>query len=118
MPVLKKEIELNDGTKVWVRQASGLEKIKIESIQAKAVRRCRDFGDPNDWTIEQNEKFLEIIEELGGSLEDQMNEWIPKCILTEDFDYNLLTSEEARDILAFVRGDVGEGAIPLGSSAE
>lgn len=118
MPVLKKEIELNDGTKIWVRQASGMEKIKIESIQAKAVRRCRDFGDPNDWTIEQNEKFLEIIEELGGSLEHQMNEWIPKCILTEDFDYNLLTSEEARDILAFVRGDIGEGAIPLGSSAE
>jgi len=118
MPVLKKEIELNDGTKVWVRQASGLEKIKIESIQAKAVRRCRDFGSPEDWTIEQNEKFLEIIEELGGSLEDQMHEWIPKCILSEDFDYNMLTSEEARDILGFVRGDNGEGAIPLGSLQE
>ena len=47
-----------------------------------------------------------------------MNEWIPKCILTDDFDYNMLTSEEARDILAFVRGDTGEGAIPLGHSVE
>ena len=96
MPVLKKEIELGDGTKVWVRQASGLEKIKIESIQAKAVRKCRDFGSPEDWTIEQNEIFLSHIEELGGSLEDQMTSWVPNCILEEDFDLNSLTSEEMR----------------------
>jgi len=118
VPVLKKEIELGDGTKVWVRQASGLEKIKIESIQAKAVRKCRDFGNPEDWTIEQNEVFLSHIEELGGSLEDQMTSWVPNCILEEDFDLNSLTSEEMRTILGFVRGDDPEGAIPLDSSPE
>ena len=118
MPVLKKQIELEDGSSVWVRQASGLEKIKIESIQAKAVRKCRDFGDPTDWTIEQNEKFLETIEEMGGSLEAQMTEWVPKCILDEDFDVNMLTSTEMRKILGFVRGDDQEGAIPLDSSPE
>ena len=118
MPVLKKEIELEDGSKVWVRQASGLEKIKIESIQAKAVRKCRDFGDPTEWTVEQNEQFLEIIEEMGGSLEVQMSEWIPICILEEDFDVNKLTSLELRNILGFVRGDDKEGAIPLDSSQE
>ncbi|MAK37433.1 MAG: hypothetical protein CMC15_14855 [Flavobacteriaceae bacterium] len=118
MPVLKKEIELDDGSKVWVRQASGLEKIKIESIQAKAVRQCRDFGPPSDWTVEQNEEFLTIIESLGGSLENQMTEWIPNCILEEDFDINKLTSTEMRTILGFVRGDDPEGAIPLDSSPE
>jgi cyanate lyase len=118
VPVLKKQIELEDGSMVWVRQASGLEKIKIESLQAKAVRQCRDFGSPTDWTIEQNEQFLDIIEGLGGSLEDQMNEWVPNCILEEDFDINKLTSNEMRTILGFVRGDDPEGAIPLESSPE
>jgi len=118
MPVLKKQIELNDGTTVWVRQASGLEKIRIESIQAKAVRQCRDFGDPTDWTSEQNEEFMQVIESLGGDLPTQMAEWIPPCILEEDFDINTLTSDEMRSILLFVRGDDPEGAIPLGFSQE
>lgn len=118
MPVLKKQIELNDGSKVWVRQASGLEKIRIESLQAKAVRKCQHFGDPTGWTAEQNEEFMATIEELGGDLPTQMAEWIPPCILEEDFDLNSLTSEEMRTILLFVRGDDPEGAIPLGSSQE
>jgi len=118
VPVLKKEIELSDGSTVWVRQASGLEKIRIESLQAKAVRKCKDFGDPTNWTEEQNEAFTVIIEEEGGSLESQMNEWIPPCILDEEYDINTLTSEEMRMILLFVRGDDPEGAIPLGSSQE
>jgi hypothetical protein len=118
VPILKKEIELSDGSTVWVRQASGLEKIKIESIQARAVRKCKDFGDPAEWTEEQNETFMGIIEEAGGSLEDQMKSWIPPCIVNEDFDINSLTSEEMRTILLFVRCDDPEGAIPLGSSQE
>ena len=118
MPVLKKQIELDDGTMVWVRQASGLEKIKIESVQAKAVRKCKDFGSPEEWTEEQNKQFLQIIEELGGSLQDQMHSWIPPCVIEEDFELNTLTSDEMRRILLFVRGDDPEGAIPLGSSQE
>lgn len=118
MPVLKKQIELDDESKVWVRQASGLEKIKIESAQAKAVRQCKDFGPPEEWTAEHNEQFLDIIEGLGASLQDQMESWIPPCILEEDFDLNSLTSDEMRRILLFVRGDDPEGAIPLDSSQE
>ena len=47
-----------------------------------------------------------------------MNEWVPNCILEEDFDINKLTSNEMRTILGFVRGDDPEGAIPLESSPE
>ena len=39
MPVKKKEFELDDGTTVWVRQASGMEKLKISNIQAKVFRK-------------------------------------------------------------------------------
>lgn len=117
MPVLKKEISLEDGTTVWVRQASGREKLRIETLQAKAIRKCRDFGNPADWTEEQNEKFMDILDELGANLEHQMNEWVPGCIL-DDTDVDTLTSGELRQILMFVRGDDPEGAIPLGSSPE
>ena len=56
MPVLRKQIELDDGTKVWVRQASGMERLKIETAQSKAYRECRHFGpDPAKWTDEQQE---------------------------------------------------------------
>ena len=49
MPVLKKEIELSDGKKIWVRQASGMEKLPIENIQAKVFRKTRHFGaDPQN----------------------------------------------------------------------
>ena len=44
MPVLKKEIELADGTKIWVRQASGMEKLPIENKQATVFRKVRHFG--------------------------------------------------------------------------
>ena len=54
MPVLKKEIELNDGRKVWVRQASGMDKLKIEAKQGRVMRKCRHFGsDLSKWTDEQ-----------------------------------------------------------------
>lgn len=115
MPVLKKEIELKDGTKVWVRQASGMEKIKIENIQAKIFRKTRHFGkDPTEWTPEQNEEFADMLDEAGGGMLDQIEAWIPNCIIEPvDFDYNILTSEEVRLLLSFVRGDTLEGGIPL-----
>ena len=102
MPVLKKEIELNDGTRIWVKQASGMAKLKITNIQAKAFREMSHAGEPSEWTTQQNEEFANKIEE-----------WIPKCILTEDFDIDTLTFEELQDILLFVRGDTEEGAVPL-----
>jgi hypothetical protein len=115
MPVLKKEIELNNGKKVWVRQASGMEKIKIENIQAKIFRKTRHFGkDPSKWTPEQNEEFADMLDEAGGGMLDQIEAWIPKCVIEPvNFDYNTLTSEEVRMLLAFVRGDTLEGGIPL-----
>lgn len=118
MPVLRKEIELDDGTKIWVRQASGAEKLPIEVIQAKAIRKCRDFGDPTEWTEEQNEEFLEIIDDLGGGIQQQIQQWIPPCILSDTVKYEDLTSIELRRILAFVRGDEEDGAIPLERSQE
>tara|TARA_R110002051_G_scaffold260066_2_gene319844 strand:- start:1296 stop:1661 length:366 start_codon:yes stop_codon:yes gene_type:complete len=121
MPILKSEIELSDGKKIWVRQATGMEKIGIESVQAKAVRKCRHFGsDPSKWTDEQNEEFLELIDSLGGSVEDQVNNWVPVCVLENEYGITAddLNSEELRSVLAFVRGDTNEGAVPLESSQE
>lgn len=118
MPVLRKEIELDDGSKVWVRQASGAEKLAIEVIQAKAVRKCRHFGDPQKWTEEQNEEFVDIIDELGGGIQHQIQQWIPNCILSDTVRYEDLTSTELRRILNFVRGDEEDGAIPLERSPE
>ncbi len=119
MPVMKKEIELNDGTKIWVRQASGMDKLKIETAQARVFREHRHFGlDPNEWSAKQHEEFAEAIDNAGCGIEQQMEQWIPKCIIDKDFDVDTLTSEECRDILSFVRGDDLEGAIPLASSSE
>tara|TARA_R100000458_G_scaffold59227_2_gene69194 strand:- start:12329 stop:12682 length:354 start_codon:yes stop_codon:yes gene_type:complete len=117
MPVLKKEIELNDGTKIMVRQASGLDKIRIEALQAQTFRKFRKHGlDPSEWSEEVQEEFADALTEAGAGVHDQIADWIPKCILTEDFDPMTLTSEELQEILRFVRGDsdVAEGAAPLG----
>ena len=49
MPVKKKEFELDDGSKIWVRQASGIEKLKISNMQAKVFRQFANKGEPADW---------------------------------------------------------------------
>lgn len=114
MPVLKKEIELNDGRKVWVRQASGMDKLRIENIQAKTFRKFRHFGpDPSKWTEAQHEEFADALDEAGGGITSQIEAWVPRCIIDEGFDIDSLTSEELRTILGFVRGDDPEGAVPL-----
>ena len=113
MPVLKKEIELEDGTKIWVRQASGMEKLAVTTAQGKAFRKMRHAGEPEDWTDEQNEEFTDLVDNYGGSVTRQMEEWIPNCIIDEGIDVNTLTSEELLTILYFVRGDEQDGAIPL-----
>ncbi len=113
MPVMKKEIELEDKTKIWVRQVSGMEKLAITNSQGKAFRKMRHAGEVEDWTEEQEEEFSNYIEEYGAGVQDQITSWIPLCILEEEFDVNSLTSEELMKILSFVRGDEKDGAIPL-----
>ena len=116
MPVMKKEIELDDGKKIWVRQASGMERLKITNIQGRAFRKMRHAGDPTEWTDEQNEEFANIVDEMGGGVEAQMEAWIKPCILDENVDINLLTFDELTIILQFVRGDDEEGAVHFQSS--
>lgn len=120
MPVITKEIELNDGTKIEVRQASGFEKLPFESMLAKAFRKHRAFGvDNSKWTEDQQEEFMESLEDLGGSMHDQMLKLVPPCIITDDIDVNTLTAEELRDIFIFIRGGSDEdGEPPLDSSGE
>lgn len=113
MPVLKKEIELNDGTRIWVKQASGMAKLKITNLQAQAFRKMRHAGEPTEWTDEQNEEFATMLDEMGAGMTDQIEAWVPNCILDENIDLDDLTFEELNEILQFVRGDVDEGAVPL-----
>ena len=118
MPVAEKEIELNDGSKILVRQASGRKKIRIEAIQAKVFRQFRHYGSPTDWTIEQHEEFADALDEQGAGIEAQIEAWLPDCIKTEGVDLDDLTTEDIMTLLNFVRGDTEEGAIPLESSQE
>lgn len=114
MPVLKKQIELNDGRKVWVRQASGMERLEIETKQAKVFRKFRHYGpDPTEWTEEQATEFATAIEEAEAGPHNQMRSWIPNCILDQDIDINHFTTDELMTVLKFVRGDDIEGAVPL-----
>jgi hypothetical protein len=118
VPIKTKLFELNDDTKVWVRQASGLEKLKVEAAHAKALRKCRHLGpDPTKWTEEQQDEFFDLVEGFGGGLEGQISHLIPLCVGDlEDgtpCDHTLLMSEEIVVMLPFIRGDEEEGAIPL-----
>lgn len=118
MPVLEKEIELEDGSKILVRQVSGLERLEIDSKQAKVFRSMRDFGaNPMDWTTDQQQEFADKLDEAGCGPTAQMAAWIPNCIVSEGFDANDLTMGELQTVLRFIRGDeVEEGAVPLSSS--
>lgn len=120
MPVLRKEFELDDGTKITCRQAGGMAKLRIENIQAKVFREHMHFGlDPSEWTDEQQKEFADALEREGAGMEQQIREWVPSCIIEpKDFDIDTLTSEELRMILGFVRGDDPDGAPPLDNSSE
>tara|TARA_R110002096_G_scaffold100221_2_gene222133 strand:+ start:2314 stop:2655 length:342 start_codon:yes stop_codon:yes gene_type:complete len=113
MPVLKKEIELNDGTRIWVKQASGMSKLKITNLQAQAFRKMRHAGEPSEWTDEQNEEFAAMLDDLGAGMTSQVESWVPNCILDENIDVDNLTMDELNSVLLFVRGDDDEGAVPL-----
>ena len=115
MPVLKKEVELDDGRKVWVRQASGLDKLKIEAKQGRVMRKCRHFGsDLSQWTDDQMDEFLTMCEDEGCGFTAQVESWLPTCLLDEEIDPTTLTSGEMVRILNVIRGDDDEGAVPLG----
>ena len=118
MPVLTKEFELEDGTKLLVRQAGGMSKLRIENIQAQVFRDHIHFGmDTTKWTDEQ--QFANALEDKGAGMVQQVEAWVPRAILEpENFDIENLTSGELRMILGFVRGDDPEGAIPLDNSSE
>lgn len=119
MPVMKKDFEFGDEetgvVKLTVRQANGMERMKWEATQAKALRHFRHFGyDVESWTDEQQNDFVKYLDDNNAGIEFQIMEWIPKCIVEPaDFDISLLTSDELRTLLLFVRGDENEGAVPL-----
>ena len=112
MPVKKKEFELDDGSKVWVRQASGIEKMKISNAQAKAFREFTGkHGDKvEEWSDEVQVAFSDRLDELGAGMQAQIEHWLAPCCIS-DFDVNLFTVEELLPILMFVRGDDEEGSV-------
>jgi hypothetical protein len=113
MPILKKEFDLGN-KKIWVRQASGMERLKFETILAKTFRKFKHFGlDQDQWTEDQQEQFMVALEDAGGDISSQMTKMVPAC-LPEDMDVNMLDKDELLLIFNFVRG-IGEpeGAIPL-----
>ena len=119
MPIAQKEIELNDGTKIMVRQISGRKKLKIESIQAKVFRSFKSRGDPTTWTTDIHEEFADALDEANGGIEAQVESWLGECIISpEDMDLDDLTTDELMRVLSWVRGDDESAAIPLDSSQE
>ena len=114
MPVMKKQFELN-GKEVWVRQASGMERLRFETLLAKTFRKFRHFGpDPDAWTEDQQEEFLVALEEAGGGLDDQIRQLVPPC-LPDELDINDLDATELMLVYNFVKGGDPEGSVPLAS---
>lgn len=118
MTVLKKQFEIGS-KKIWVRQASGMERLKYETLLAKTFRKFRHFGTDNTkWTEEQQEEFLVGLELAGGAMEDQIRDLVPPCLMDET-DLNHIDRDTLMAIFDFVRGTGGdeehEGAIPLDS---
>lgn len=118
MPVATKEIELDDGSTILVKQASGRKKLKLEAIQARVFRQFRDRGNPADWTMEQHEEFSDALSDAGAGIEAQVEAWLPDCIMTEGIEIDDLTSTEVIKVLNWVRGDTEEASVPLEHSQE
>ena len=116
MTVLKKQFDLGS-KKIWVRQASGMERLRFETILAKTFRKFKHFGaDQSKWTEEQQEEFMVALEDAGAGMFDQLEILVPKCII-DDVDMNLIDRDTLMEIYDFVRGDEaeGDGSIPLDS---
>jgi len=116
MAVMKKQFDIGS-KKIWVRQASGMERLKYETLLAKTFRKFKHFGPDNTkWTPEQQEEFLVALEDAGASIEDQIRDMVPSC-LVDEVDMNLIDRDDLMEIFDFVRGgeDTPEGAVPLDS---
>jgi len=121
VPVKKKEFKLDDDTTVWVRQASGMEKLAISNIQAKVYRDfIKSHGETDKWSDDISQEFSDNMDEEGAGIQAQIDQWLIKCIIPEEgkesFDPNYFTIEELMPILGFVRGDDEEGAVNFLSS--
>ena len=77
MPVARKDIELDDGSIITVRQVSGKKKLKLEARQAKVFRDYRHFGEPIDWTTEQHEEFSDALDEALNAFDQSAYENVP-----------------------------------------
>ena len=116
MTVLKKQFDLGS-KKIWVRQASGMERLKFETILAKTFRKFKHFGtDQSKWSDEQQEEFMVALENAGAGMFDQLEVLVPKCII-DPIDINLIDRDMLMEIYEFVRGDEKEveGSVPLDS---
>ena len=116
MAVLKKQFEIGSKS-IWVRQASGMERLKYETLLAKTFRKFRHFGPNNlEWTEDQQEEFLVALENAGAAMEDQIRDLVPPCLM-DDTDLNLIDRDTLMEIFDFVRGttEEPEGAVPLDS---
>lgn len=118
MPIAQKEIELNDGSKIMVRQVSGRKKLKIETIQARVFRNFKGKGEPQDWDMDTHEEFADALDKAGAGIEDQVDAWLEECIISDNLDLDDLESDELMRVLSWVRGDDESAAIPLDSSQE
>ena len=112
MPVLKKQFDIGS-KKIWVRQASGMERLQFETLLAKTFRSFRHFGtDQISWTEDQQEEFMIALEAAGGGME--MRTLVPPCLM-DDVDINLIDRDLLMEVYEFIRGGEPEGAVPLDS---
>lgn len=112
MATLKKQFKIGN-KEIWVRQASGMERLKFETILAKVYRKFKHYGvDQEGWTDDQQEQFLDALEEAGGGMTNQLYELVPQCIMDE-IDINLIDRDELMQIYSFVSGNDEEGSVPL-----
>jgi len=121
VPVKKKEFKLDDDTTVWVRQASGMEKLAISNIQARVYRKfVTSHGETDKWGDGVGLDFSAAMDEEGAGIQAQIDQWLVNCLLPEEgkdvFNPNYFTIEELMPILGFVRGDDEEGAVNFLSS--
>lgn len=112
MAILKKQFEIGS-KKIWVRQASGMERLEFETILAKTFRQFKHFGlNQIEWTDEQQEEFLAALEDAGAGMNHQIRTLVPPCLI-DDIDINLIDSMQLMEIFDFVRGGDAEGSVPL-----
>tara|TARA_Y100001938_G_C8074596_1_gene425211 strand:- start:124 stop:465 length:342 start_codon:yes stop_codon:yes gene_type:complete len=112
MAILKKQFEIGS-KKIWVRQASGMERLEFETILAKTFRKFKHFGvEQVEWTEEQQQEFLDALDDAGAGMDRQIRTLVPPCLIDE-VDINLIDSMTLMEIFDFVRGGDAEGSVPL-----